>query len=157
MIKSEEYYDDRLIKELDFSKEKAVICDLDGTIAIHQGRSPYDYSKCDTDKVNVPLYTLLQDLSNAGYMIIFVSGREDVGDCKDKTIHWIIQNLSIPFTLFMRQSKDSRPDEIVKKEIYEKYIEPKFNVISVFDDRDKVVKMWRELGLLCNQVYYGSF
>ena len=151
------YYDTRFIKPLDFSKEKAVMCDLDGTIAIHNGRGPYDNEKCDTDKVNEPLGNLLQDLSNAGYKIIFISGREDVGTCKDKTIHWIIQNLNIPFTLFMRQAKDRRPDEVVKREIYETQIEPKFNVISVFEDRDKVVKMWRELGLLCNQVYYGNF
>ena len=57
----------------------------------------------------------------------------------------------------MREEKDHRPDDIVKEEIYHKYIEDKYNIVCVFDDRDKVVKMWREQGLLCNQVYYGNF
>jgi hypothetical protein len=41
----------------------------------------------------------------------------------------------------MRGEKDHRPDEIVKEEIYHKYIEPEYNVVAIFDDRDKVVKM----------------
>ena len=43
------------------------------------------------------------------------------------------------------------------KELYEKYIKDSYNVLCVFDDRQKVVDMWREEGLLCCQVYYGDF
>jgi hypothetical protein len=57
----------------------------------------------------------------------------------------------------MRTEGDHRSDDIVKKEIYEKRIAPQYDVVIVFDDRDKVVKMWRDLGLLCGQVYYGDF
>ena len=57
----------------------------------------------------------------------------------------------------MRNKNNFQPDEIVKETIFHKEIEPKYNVIAVFDDRDKVVKMWRNLGLLCNQVYWGNF
>jgi hypothetical protein len=57
----------------------------------------------------------------------------------------------------MRTEGDHRSDDIVKKEIYEKRIAPWYDVVAVFDDRDKVVKMWRDLGLLCCQVYYGDF
>lgn len=63
----------------------------------------------------------------------------------------------VGFNLLMRNKRDFRPDEVIKKEIFEKEIDPKYNVICVFDDRDKVVKMWRDLGILCNQVYYGDF
>jgi hypothetical protein len=59
--------------------------------------------------------------------------------------------------LLMRTEGDHRSDDIVKKEIYEKRIAPQYDVVIVFDDRDKVVKMWRDLGLLCGQVYYGDF
>ena len=57
----------------------------------------------------------------------------------------------------MRSRGDKRPDQVIKKEIYDKYIKDKFNVLCVFEDRDKVVEMWRDEGLLCNQVYYEDF
>ena len=60
-------------------------------------------------------------------------------------------------SILMRKQGDFRPDEEVKLEIYYNEIEPRYNVIAVFDDRDKVVKMWRENGLMCCQVYYGDF
>lgn len=51
---------------------------------------------------------------------------------------------------------DHRSDEIVKKEMLDD-IEKRFNVIGVFDDRDRVVSMWRENGLQCYQINYGDF
>ena len=151
-------WDNRYIKPLDWSKEKAVICDLDGTLCLHQGRSPYDYEKCNTDKPNDPLCKLLWDLYEKDYRIIFTSGREDIGgNVRLITESWINENFGGSYVLLMRAEGDHRPDEIVKEEIYHKEIEPFYNVVSVFDDRDKVCKMWRDLGLLCCQVYYGDF
>jgi hypothetical protein len=63
----------------------------------------------------------------------------------------------IKFELFMRNANDYRPDEIVKKEIYEREIKGKYDIICVFDDRNKVVDMWREEGFLCCQVAEGDF
>jgi hypothetical protein len=59
--------------------------------------------------------------------------------------------------LFMRKSGDYRKDSVVKKEIYERHIKEDFNVEFVLDDRDQVVKMWREQGLVCLQVAEGNF
>lgn len=154
---NESGWDNRYIKELDYSKQKAIICDLDGTCAIHQGRSPYDYEKCDTDKWNIPLGDLLFSLYIRDYRIIFTSGREDIGNTRAKTEQWLDENFGGSHILLMRTEKDHRPDEIVKEEIYHKEIEPYYNVVGVFDDRKKVVDMWRSLGLLCCQVYDGDF
>jgi hypothetical protein len=52
---------------------------------------------------------------------------------------------------------DMRNDSIVKEEIYEEHIKPRFNVRFVLDDRDRVVKMWRENGLKVLQVAEGDF
>ena len=153
----EDGWDNRYIKELDSSKSKAIICDLDGTLCLHQGRSPYDYEKCDTDKCNEPLIKLLWDLYQAGYHIIFTSGREDIDNSRIKTESWLDSNFGGNYTLLMRSKKDHRPDEIVKEEIYHNEIEPFYNIIAVYDDRNKVCKMWRDLGLLCCQVYDGNF
>ena len=57
----------------------------------------------------------------------------------------------------MRDKGNFEPDEIIKERIFYKEIKPNYNVISVFDDRDKVVSMWRDLHLLTCQVNYGNF
>jgi hypothetical protein len=46
---------------------------------------------------------------------------------------------------------------VVKREIYRNLIEPKHNVWFVLDDRNSVVKMWREIGLTCLQVEEGNY
>lgn len=163
--KLKDYYtDNRKIKSNDPNKQDCIICDLDGTLCLHQGRSPYDLSKVLEDKPNEQLIKILTAL-NMQYPIIFLSGREDVDNCKNDTITWISNNYMSKISdsslkgwdLKMRNKNDYRPDEVIKEEIYHSEIEPHYNVLCVFDDRDKVVKMWRDLGLLCNQVYYGNF
>lgn len=163
--KLKDYYtDNRKIKLNDPNKQDCIICDLDGTLCLHQGRSPYDLSKVLEDKPNEQLIKILTAL-NMQYPIIFLSGREDVDNCKNDTITWISNNYMSKISdsslkgwdLKMRNKNDYRPDEVIKEEIYHSEIEPHYNVLCVFDDRDKVVKMWRDLGLLCNQVYYGNF
>ena len=52
----------------------------------------------------------------------------------------------------MRPFGDRRKDLIVKKELYMNHIHNNYDVICVFEDRQSVVDMWRELGLLCCQV-----
>jgi uncharacterized HAD superfamily protein len=94
-------------------------------------------------------------LQNSGKAIVFVSGRED--KFKPQTLAWLAKH-NISFDgLYMRQSGDSRKDSIVKKEIYDEFILDKYNVAFVLDDRDQVVKVWRDLGLTCLQVDYGDF
>ena len=130
----------------------AVLCDLDGTIALIGDRSPYDAAKCELDLVNEPVRSILQ---NSGKAIVFVSGRED--KFKPQTLAWLAKH-NITFDgLYMRQSGDSRKDSIVKREIYDEFILNKYNVAFVLDDRDQVVRVWRDLGLTCLQVDYGDF
>ena len=57
----------------------------------------------------------------------------------------------------MREDTDHRPDWQVKREIYEREIKDKYNVIGVFEDRQQCVDMWRSLGLTCFQVAKGDY
>lgn len=71
---------------------KAIICDLDGTLAHIGNRSPYNASLCDVvDTPNVPVVETVRLYHQAGYKIIFVSGRED----KDRapTMRFIAKHL----------------------------------------------------------------
>jgi predicted kinase len=139
-----------------------IIVDIDGTLAHMTGRSPYDYSKVQEDVVDENVREIVIRYSGRGLMdevpstyIIIVSGRED--GCKDVTEQWLADN-SIPYDeIHMRKHGDLREDSIVKKEIYEEWIKPRYNVRFVLDDRNRVVEMWRELGLKCLQVAPGDF
>ncbi len=160
--------DDRLVKEPNPDFIQAVICDIDGTVSLRNGRSPFDYSKVKEDTFDPRMREVLMKFINSHIPILFVSGREDIGDCRKDTEEWIEENLIGQYKeklsgkdwrwkLIMREKGDHRGDEVVKKELYDNQIKPIYDILCVFDDRDKVVKMWRDEGLLCCQVYYGDF
>lgn len=81
---AEEMSDKRYVLEQNKSLPKCVIVDIDGTVAINQGRSPYDLSKVSEDKSNDPLVDLLRVLSGS-VDIIFFSGREGTKQCREDT------------------------------------------------------------------------
>lgn len=135
----------------------AIVCDIDGTLAWMQGRSPYDLTKVSNDKPDRQLIDVIRNHEKCGAKVIILSGREGTEDCRRDTEEWLKDNGVIYSHLFMRKKGDYRSDDIVKKELYEEYIKGKYNVLCVYDDRDKVVNMWREQGLLCCQVANGNF
>lgn len=145
-----------------------IIVDIDGTVAHMNGRSPYDYSLVGTDIVDENVANIVRRYAQRDIMemtpdtyIIIVSGRD--GTCKDETLKWLADN-NIPFDEFyMRdhtlvdEKGNKLDDTVIKKDIYEQWIKPRFNVRFVLDDRDRVVKMWREQGLKVLQVAEGDF
>lgn len=134
----------------------AVLCDLDGTLALMNGRSPYDASTCENDLPNVPVIESIKLYAKAGYKIIFCSGREDKYGLQTKRfIEKYCEN--VEYKLYMRKSDDFRKDSIVKEEIYTDNIKDKYNVLLVLDDRNQVVDFWRSKGLTCFQVAPGDF
>ena len=151
------FTDTRPIRVPDVSVSQVILCDIDGTIALRNGRSPYDYSKVNEDTFDPRMNLLLSSLAEK-FTIIFLSGRQGTEQCRKDTEEWLKGNLGLSeVKLIMRKEGDFRPDDVVKDELFREYIEGKYNVVCVFDDRDRVVKMWREKGILCNQVYYGDF
>lgn len=159
--------DTRIIKAQDISLPRCIICDIDGTLSLMNGRSPYDDSKIHTDKPNSYVVNLVKRIANINSFehmesdgeinnaIIIMSGRMD--KCRPQTEQWLKDN-NIPYDiLLMRKTDDFRQDSIVKKELYNNHIKDQFYVDFILDDRDQVVEMWRKEGLLCLQVYYGNF
>lgn len=135
---------------------KAIICDLDGTLALMNGRNPFDAGRCEQDVLNEPVGKLLQNYKKLGYQILLVSGREE--QFKPQTVLFLEKHVIVFDQLLMRKSKDYRKYAVIKKEIYEQYIQDNYFIEFVLDDRNQVVDMWRkELGLPCFQVFYGDF
>lgn len=142
--------------EQNVSLPKAIICDLDGTLALMNHRNPFDASSCDEDELNTPVANTLKVFAREGYEILLVSGRED--RFREPTIRFLEKHDIPNYKLWMRQSKDFRKDSVIKSEIYEAEIKGKYFIEIVLDDRDQVVELWRkELKLPCFQVNYGSF
>jgi predicted kinase len=54
---------------------RAALVDIDGTVALMQGRSPYDESKVGTDRPNHPVIAVVRALAAAGTRIVFLSAR----------------------------------------------------------------------------------
>lgn len=134
----------------------AVIIDIDGTMAILNGRSPFDISRVDTDLPNIPVVGLAKLIQAAGVQILFVSGRKET--CREKTTAWLQAQGFSDFKLIMRKAGDNRADSITKKELFDTYIADSYYIEFILDDRNSVVDMWRkELKLPCFQVNYGDF
>lgn len=151
----EEMADKRYMKELDRQKPKCIICDLDGTLALNAGRDWFDYEKVINDKLDWRINDILFEFYYT-HDLIFITGRDE--ECREVTEKWINEVAGHEnFKLYMRSHGDKRPDHVVKKELYEKYVESNYNVSCILEDRNKVVEMWRELGLLCLQVYDGNY
>ena len=167
--------------------KNTVIFDLDGTLANidvrrdkslkPNGKLDWDIfasptSVMDWDTPNKPVVKMAQLFHNDGFRIVIFSGRNDRSF--HATRDWLkIHN--VPFDLLvMRPDKfkddswpvadcnhatfDMRfmPDEILKKRMLDTFVDID-DVFLVVDDRDKVVKMWRDLGLNTFQVAPGDF
>jgi predicted kinase len=151
----------------DVSLPKAIICDLDGTLAIIGDRSPYDASECDVkDLPNGPVIEAVMAMRANGIKVVFMSARED--KYREQTVRFIEKHCRyfgdadpegacIPYELYMRATNDLRRDATVKRELFDEHVANRYNVLFVLDDRNQVVDAWREMGLACFQVNYGDF
>jgi len=136
-------------------KPEAVICDIDGTLALRGERDPHDLEHVGDDKVNRPVAVVLRALYAMGYRIVFTSGRQE--SCRPATKQWIEDNTYVEsFDLHMRGNHDGRPDSEVKREMLD-IVRLDYQVFLVLDDRDSVVKMWRDNHIPTWQVNWGEF
>lgn len=150
--------------------QKVIICDLDGTLCNIDHRLHFVKSFKEGEKKDwkgffnaIPGDTSRQDViekmseyfqANSDIKLIFVSARPE--DYREATEEWLDKNYpwSDYEALIMRESHDSRDDTEVKSDIYEKYLK-NLKIVKVFDDRPKVIRMWREKGLEVEDVGPG--
>ena len=143
------------------TKPPAIICDLDGTISLLNGRGPFEMEKMHEDPERPGMKELLTVLS-WHRQIIYMTGRGEQD--RERTCAWLLERefpcatfLGSELRLLMRALHDYRADHIIKREMAERYVLPYYEVVCVFEDRNTVVKMWRELGLLCLQPQDGDY
>jgi len=143
-----------------------LICfDIDGTLAdvshrVHYWRQkPKNWNMFKSEMVNdkpiEQIVNIARTMWFAGHTVILCSGRGD--DTRKLTEDWLYDH-DIKFEkLYMREANDYRGDDIVKKELLDQIV-ARFGKKPdiVFDDRPRVVKMWRENGVFVADVYQGT-
>lgn len=145
----------------DENAPQAIIVDMDGTLADLNGRNPYDASECEYDLPNYPVIDAVRKYVKDGYKLIICSGRSDV--YAEQTKRWLDKNDIRPDLLLMRDpnkvDKEGKliPDDELKRSMFLESIHNKYLVEAVFDDRERVVDAWRDLGLPVFQVAEGKF
>jgi predicted kinase len=136
----------------------AVMVDIDGTVALHGDRNPYDTSRYHEDTPNAPVVAIVQNAATLGHRIVFCSGRSE--EFRAVTEEWLNRHVllrSSGWELHMRPAGDVRNDAVVKLELFDQHVRSRFRVAYVLDDRDRVVRAWRSIGLTVLQVADGDF
>lgn len=156
------------------------IFDLDGTLALIDHRRHLVegdkkdwrafFAACVDDEPNTPILTIFNSLvmeermdRDANEVWIF-SGRSDEVRAQtiqwlDKWSWWFVHGIETGCAqLKMRKAGDYTPDEVLKKQWLNAMLpEDRARLVCVFDERDKVVRMWRAAGVTCCQVAEGAF
>lgn len=162
-------------EQLFISARPLYIFDVDGTLALIDHRVHFldhndnpnrwreFYAACDKDEPNKPVITILNNLLLLGADVLLFSGRSE--EVRDKTVNWLAENTALMSFqlreegfLTMRQEMDYTPDDILKETWLENMlVDDRRRIAAVFDDRDRVVSMWRRKGITCFQVAEGKF
>lgn len=136
-----------------------IIFDIDGTLSDPSHRLHYlenkdwdsFYNACDNDPPVKHLIYLVQEL-NKDHCIYIFTGRPE--RTREKTQKWLLDNGVNYDKLFMRKDDDHRPDYEIKAEMLEALSLP---IWFAVDDRDQVVNMYRDKGILCLQCKEGDY
>jgi hypothetical protein len=139
------------------SLPSAYIFDIDWTVALMNGRTPYEYDRVSEDLPNGWVRKIVFTIQDSWNDFIFVTWRPD--SCKEDTVKWLYKNWLIPlinYNLYMRKKWDKRKDTEVKREILEE-LTKEYYIEWVFEDRTRCVQMYRESGMTCFQVADGNY
>lgn len=139
-----------------------IIFDMDGTLADvahrrhhvagkrkHWGRF---FAGCADDTPCAPLFDLMRALLKTGYEVQIWSGRPE--HTRAASEDWLKKHGCDLAIVRMRPDGDYQPDDLLKETWLHSLPRPP---VLVFDDRNKVVAMWRRNGIVCAQVAEGDF
>lgn len=137
-----------------------VVFDLDGTLSNTDHRQHLVqakdwrgfYANCDGDTPHRHIVDVALAMIAVGYRVEIWSGRSD--EVRDKTEAWLAEHGLGGVPLRMRREGDYTPDDVLKRSWL---LEADRFPDLIFDDRAKVVRMWREMGVPCAQVAEGEF
>ena len=134
----------------------AVLVDVDGTVALRGDRHPHDTTRYAEDLPNPGVIAAVRALAGAGHRIVVCSGRDEAFHAV--TAAWWAGHVGVDVEAWlMRPAGDARDDAVVKLALFDARVRAAYDVVAVLDDRARVVRAWREIGLTVLQVADGDF
>lgn len=124
----------------DTSLSKAIVFDIDNTLAIKGDRGIYEFNKCGVDLPIESTNVTLDALNKLNIKILFVTGRGE--EARLETSQWLLKHTGVnasKFNLFMRPYKNFERDSLVKEKIYNVNLRNAYNIIGWFEDSQKVI------------------
>lgn len=151
-----------------------VIFDLDGTLALIDDRRAlatkdngkmnwdvfFDPVNINLDLPNDSVIKMAQLLDSQGFKIVIFSGRSKA--TKDTTKDWL-NKFNVPFSILKMRPTGGNFKFMADDKLKKMWLDDLFpgdskqRILTVFDDRQKVVDMWRSNGIDCFQVAPGNF
>jgi hypothetical protein len=127
-------------------KPTAIIIDLDGTIAHNvTDRGWFDETRMHEDALDEVIHEVVCGAVNFGHVSIIVSGRSEAS--RTQTLAWLDFH-GVPYDIVIlkpdEMGHESDTDVEYKARVYREQIEPKYDVRYAIEDRNSIVKMWRE-------------
>lgn len=161
--------------EIQNKMPKTVIFDLDGTLAdisermnlaLEESTGKFNWpvffnpDNIVLDRPNSPVISAYLAMQQAGFRMVIFSGRVD--STRGVTEEWLKSN---GITWDLLKMRPAAPPVLFMKDdsLKEMWLDEEFpgeriqEIECVFDDRDKVVAMWRRRGIPCFQVAPGDF
>lgn len=124
------------------------------------------HAACVDDTPIAPVIEVLSTLLTFGsyvdaHDIWIFSGRSATVEVETRAWlgkHTLLDEWHTNWTLKMRPAGDFTPDDVLKESwLHAMSPEARARLVMVFDDRDRVVNMWRRNGVVCAQVAPGDF
>lgn len=147
------------LEELETKENIAVVENEHGIFFADKNKLKFrpDYeafnNSLEKDIPNAKVVKICQALAD-NYAICICTGRPE--KFRERTEKWL-ESYGIPYNqIWMRPDNNSESDAVIKKRMLDS-IQRTCNIVAVFDDRNKVVDMWRENGILCCQVAKGEY
>jgi acid phosphatase class B len=147
-----------------------IVVDIDGTIAkvseerfafLQQERKDWDkfYEMCFQDEPIQEIIDLVKMYYNYGYYVVFCTSRRE--SIREITNEWLklhfSQDLLTKSKLLMRPDKDHSKDYVLKPRLLKQHNIPLEDIKIILEDRNEMVKKYREMGLRVLQVADGDF
>mgnify|MGYP001268456130 CR=1 FL=1 len=144
-----------------------VIFDVDGTLLdiehrrhfVSNGNKDWESflspEQMVKDRPNHDVVQTALALQSAGHELVVVSARNER---HRQVTEMQLRKAGIEFShLFLREDEDFRADDEFKKDVLDSLCHVDWKPDLVFDDRNRVVEMWRANGIPCVQVAEGDF
>ena len=144
-------------------KLATILVDIDGTLAdISERRKHLQKEKPDWKaffvgvEYDAPIQPIIDLVKNIQpfYHIVLITGRDD--SLRTDTIAWLKRYGIAWDYLYMRPDGDDTPDFEFKSQTIDCHLQH-HKIDFAIDDRSRVVKMYRDKGIICLQCDVGDF